>query len=256
MKGCPEGNLQKLADQLTGIKISKKPTSNKSNCTSCGKAGHLNIRCWGTCPACNQSGHRPRSCELSVQEKRRVERARKRKLRAVLKKRNLRKKSNEPQFDLNLPGDEDDSDSNYWIDSLSNDGETVVGFSEGEREDSEEEETSKTVMRVKEVVDGVSDDDIKSAMEMVRNAKETDNSAQGLISSTTDFRSANLETFLFNSGALVSIMGEIMARENKLTIRRLAKPRNVHEASGAKLDIIWTADMFVKIRAIGKTKKL
>ena len=30
----------------------------------------------------------------------------------------------------------------------------------------------------------------------------------------------------------------------------------MHEASGAKLDIIGTADMFVKIRAIGKTKKL
>ena len=47
-----------------------------------------------------------------------------------------------------------------------------------------------------------------------------------------------------------------MARENKLTIRRLSKPRSVHEASGAKLDIIGTADMFVKIRAIGKTKQL
>ena len=260
MKECPEGNIQKLADPLTGVKISKKPTSNKTYCTSCGKAGHLNINCWGTCPACNQLGHRPRSCELSVQERRRIERARKRKLRAVLKKRNLKKKSNEPQFDLKLPGDEDDSDSNYWIDSLSNDGETVVGSSEGEREDpqedSDEEEASEAVMRVKEVIDGVTDDDIKSAMEMIRNAKETDNSAQGLISSNTDFRSANLENFLFDSGASVSIMGEIMARENKLTIRRLARPRNVHEASGAKLDIIGTADMFVKIRAIGKTKKL
>ena len=136
----------------------------------------------------------------------------------------------------------------------------LLEFSGGDREDSqedsEEEEASETVMRVKEVVDGVSDEDIKSAMEMIKNAKETDNSAQGLISSNTDFRSSNLETFLFDSGASVSIMGEKMARENKLTIRRLSKPRNVHKASGAKLDIIGTADMFVKIRAIGKTKKL
>ena len=122
--------------------------------------------------------------------------------------------------------------------------------------DSEEEEASEEVMRVKEVVDGVTDDDIKSAMEMIRNARETDNSAQGLISRNTDFRSANSENFLFDSGASVSIMGEIMARENKLTIRRLSKPRNVHEASGAKLDIIGTVDMFVKIAAIGKIKKL
>ena len=47
-----------------------------------------------------------------------------------------------------------------------------------------------------------------------------------------------------------------MAKENKLTIKKLTKPKNVHEASGAKLDIIGTADMFVKIEAIGKTKKL
>ena len=53
--------------------------------------------------------------------------------------------------------------------------------------------------------------------------------------------------FFFDSGASVSTMGEIMARENKFTIRRLSKPRNVHEASGAKLDVIGTADMFVKI---------
>merc|ERR1711888_421743 len=91
---------------------------------------------------------------------------------------------------------------------------------------------------------------------MIKNAKETDNSAQGLISGNTDFRTSNLETLLFDSGASVSIMGEIMARENKLTIRRLSKLRNVHEASGAKLDIIGTADMFVKIRAIGKAKQL
>ena len=135
-----------------------------------------------------------------------------------------------------------------------------MSHAEGEREDpqedSEEEEASEEVMRVKEVVDGVTDDDIKSAMEMIRNARETDNSAQGLISRNTDFRSANSENFLFDSEASVSIMGEIMARENNLTIRRLARPRNVHEASGAKLDIIGTADMFVKLRAIGKIKKL
>ena len=47
-----------------------------------------------------------------------------------------------------------------------------------------------------------------------------------------------------------------MARENNITIRRLAKPRNVHEASGAKLNIIGTCDMYVKLKVIGKTKQL
>ena len=47
-----------------------------------------------------------------------------------------------------------------------------------------------------------------------------------------------------------------MARENRLTIKSLTKPRNVHEASGRRLDIIGTADMWIKIAAINKMKKL
>ena len=68
MKECPEGNIQKLADQLKGVKASKKPKSN-DNCTNCGQEGHLNINCWGTCPACEQTGHRPGTCQLSTKER-------------------------------------------------------------------------------------------------------------------------------------------------------------------------------------------
>ena len=71
-----------------------------------------------------------------------------------------------------------------------------------------------------------------------------------------DFRQAREEKFLFDTGAQVCLMGETMARENKIKIKRLAKPKNIHEASGAKLDIIGSADMFVKLASIGKTKKL
>ena len=114
MKECPEGNIERLADQLKGVKISKKPTSN-NNCTNCGKAGHLNINCWGTCTACDQTDHWSGSCQLLVQERIKREKARKRKRKAGLNKRKLRRKLNNPQFDLELPEDEDGSDSNYWI---------------------------------------------------------------------------------------------------------------------------------------------
>ena len=172
-------------------------------------------------------------------------------------KRKLKRKLNKPQFKLNLRDKEDDSNSNYWTDSLS-DGETVIGAHDKEdiQEDSEEEEASEEVMRVKEVIGDATNQDIISAIGIIKTARETDNLVQGLISRSTDFREAKAENFLFDLGASVSIMAEIMARENKLTIRRLSKPKNVHEASGAKLDIIGTADMFVKIAAIGKTKKL
>ena len=39
----------------------------------------------------------------------------KEKTKAGLSKRKLRRKLNNPQFDLELPEDEDGSDSNYWI---------------------------------------------------------------------------------------------------------------------------------------------
>ena len=124
---------------------------------------------------------------------------------------------------------------------------------ENSTDESSEDETSEEVKTVKEVMDA-SVNDIISAIEKIKMAKETDNSAQGMVSKNTDFRQAREEKFLFDSGAQVCIMGEIMAWENKLTIKRLSKPRNVHEASGNKLDIIGTADMWVKIAAIGKMR--
>ena len=91
---------------------------------------------------------------------------------------------------------------------------------------------------------------------MVENAKETDNHTQGLISKNTDFRSAKVETFLFDTGASISLMGQQIACENNLTITRLAKLRNIYEASGAKLDIIGSCDMYIKLKFLGKTKRL
>ena len=128
--------------------------------------------------------------------------------------------SDKPQFELNLPDEEEVSNSNFWADSLS-DGGTVIGTHDIEDSsgDSEEEEASEEVKRVREVIGDLSDKDIVSAIEKIRIARETDNSAQGLISNSTDFRQAKAERFFFDSEASVSIMGEVMAKENKLTIK-------------------------------------
>ena len=77
--------------------------------------------------------------------------------------------------------------------------------------ESSEDETSEEVKRVKEVIGDASNNDIISAIEKIKMAKETDNSAQGMISKNTDFRQAREEKFLFDSGAEVCIMREIMA---------------------------------------------
>ena len=127
---------------------------------------------------------------------------------------------------------------------------------EGSQEDSKVKHTSGSVKRRKEFVNNISDEEIKTAIDMIRNVKETDNHAQLLISNNTDFRSANVDTFLFDSGASVSLMWEQIACENNLTIKCLDKTRNVHEASGKKLDIIGSCDMYIKLKVLVKTKHL
>ena len=97
---------------------------------------------------------------------------------------------------------------------------------------------------MKEVIGDASNNDIISAIQRIKRAKENDNSTVGMISKSTDFRQAREEKFLMDSGAQVCIMGELMARESRLTIKSLTKPRNVYEASGSRLYIIWTADMY------------
>merc|ERR1711891_140605 len=149
---------------------------------------------------------------------------------------------------------EQESSGQYWADS---DSETVVEKEDCSGETSEEEEDmSEGVMRVKEVIGDATLEDISAAIKNIKKAKENDNSTMGMISKTTDFRKAKTERLLMDSGAQVCIMGETMALENKLEIKSLKKPKNVHEASGRRLDIIGTADMWVKIGAVRTMKRL
>ena len=64
------------------------------------------------------------------------------------------------------------------------------------------------------------------------------------------------KTFLFDTGATVNIIGLEVARDNGLKISKLKTPRNIIEASGAKLDIVGQCEFYVKLRVLGKTKKI
>ena len=80
MKKYPEGDFQKLTDQLIGALTSEKPRP-KENCTNCGRPGHSDFNCWGDCPACGEQGHSPGTCQLSPE-----------KIRAKEKRKRRRKK--------------------------------------------------------------------------------------------------------------------------------------------------------------------
>ena len=71
---------------------------------------------------------------------------------------------------------------------------------------------------MREVIGDASNKDIISIIQRIKRARENDNSTVGRISTSTDFRQAREEKFLMDSGAQVCIMGELMAKENRLTI--------------------------------------
>ena len=116
-----EGDIHKLKDQLKVVSALKIKGS-QENCLNCGQQGHLKINCWGKCPACGGLGHRAGDCQLSPEKVKAREKRKKRRRRNQINKR-IKAKLYKTKSDTNLP--EDQSNSNYWADSLS-DGETVV----------------------------------------------------------------------------------------------------------------------------------
>ena len=105
---------------------------------------------------------------------------------------------------------------------------------------------------MREFTDGYTDLEVGNVIEFIKTAKETDNHVQGLVSKNTDFRSSQSATFLFDMGAKVSIIGLQVAKDNGLTINKLKTPGNIVEASGGKLDIVGSCELFVKLTVLGR----
>ena len=181
--------------------------------------------------------------------------AKKAKIKAKAKARKAAKNAQktEPNFDLNLPDDFDDS---------SDDGSVVTVVSPEDRvkekQDRPKEQDDNTYINgsVKKMLN-YPDLEVKNIIENIKAAKDTENTVQGYVSKNTNFRSNQAqETFLFDTGATVSIIGLQVAEDNGLQISKLKTPRNIIEASGANLNIVGQCEFFIKLRVLGKTKKL
>ena len=57
------------------------------------------------------------------------------------------------------------------------------------------------------------------------------------MSNSIDFRDTRSEVFLFDTGVGVSIIGETIAKANKIKVYKSKTPRQIVEASGNELDI-------------------
>ena len=91
---------------------------------------------------------------------------------------------------------------------------------------------------------------------MYQSSKRDENKIHGLVSNSTDFRSAQDEIFLCDTGATVSIIGIQVARDNGLRVNGLKTPHKIIEASGGTLDIVGQCELFVKLKGLGRTKCL
>ena len=158
MREFPEGNIQKLTDQLKVVRALKNKRS-EENCINCGQRGHLSNNCWGICPACGEPGHNPGSCQLSPEKIKAREKRKKKRKRNANRKR-LKLKLYKTKSDTNLP--EDESNSKFWADSLS-DGETVIDMNN--TEDSMDESSDEGT--AEEVMEDASVSDIISAIERI-----------------------------------------------------------------------------------------
>ena len=86
-------------------------------------------------------------------------------------------------------------------------------------------------------------------------AKDSENTVEGYISKDTNFRSnKSRESFLFDTGATVCIIGLEVAKDNNLKISKLKSPRNIIKASGAPFDIVGECNFYIKLSVLGKIK--
>ena len=76
------------------------------------------------------------------------------------------------------------------------------------------------------------------------------------MSKNVDFRISRCETFLSDTGAGISIIGEAIARDNRIQVIKLQNPRRIVEASGSELDIIGSCEIFCKLSVINSVKRL
>merc|ERR1712215_632080 len=282
MTKTPEGDVNKLREQLEVVMEVSKKVPEIENCTFCGKIGHKNDKCEAKCHLCASHNHFPGSCQgqaKSKKQKRRIEYQRRIKTKLMLQKSNLPNVNNstEPLNHADTSTDQEDMTRSI------NDNDTVIdveeyldttldsqqggaggdsldsqqGGADGDSLDSQQGGAEgDSFKKASEVINGVPLQQIHAAVESIKKAKYTDNTGLGLISQNLDFRNSNEETFLFYTGATASIMGEKMARENKIKIKNLSEHKSIHEASGAKLDIIGYANLFVKLESMKTPKKL
>ena len=116
--------------------------------------------------------------------------------------------------------------------------------------------TSRAVKRAMEYIDSCSDLEVKKALDQIKSAKQGESHCQGEVSKNMDFRNSRCETFLFDTGAGISIIGEAIARDNRIRVIKLKTPRKIVEASGNELDIIGSCEIFCKIPIINSIQKL
>ena len=149
---------------------------NKLICPECGYWGHDENNCWRNCSDFNDWSHSKKDCPTFKKQKNSARRK-----RIKLRKQADARDKDAANFKLDLP-DKFDNDDPLTA-SIDDSTVTVVSLKTNDKEKT----NSGSVMRVKEFVDSYTDLEVKEVIDSIKAAKDTDNSAQGLIYKNTDF---------------------------------------------------------------------
>ena len=84
-------------------------------------------------------------------------------------------------------------------------------------------------VNITEITDEHTDSEVGKVVNSIKAAKASENHVQGQISKNLDFRTALTETFLFDTGATVSIIGQQVALDNHLSVNKLDTPPSKHQ---------------------------
>ena len=90
----------------------------------------------------------------------------------------------------------------------------------------------------------------------VKSIKQGQSHCEGEVSNSIDFRDTRSEVFLFDTGAGVSIIGEVISIDNKIKVYKFKTPRQIVEASSNALNIIGSCEIYCKIPILKTIKKL
>ena len=275
----PKGNLTMLRSEVKRIensswyeapsksKLLGKSATQQRYCEDCRSSTHDKSSCWGLCDHCNRRGHRSEDCRLKTTllakkaEEDKSLKDQKEAAKKVAKKEKKKKKKAAKMAEaaaaavLRSPS----------VDSSSSESESPRGTPSSLARLARYERiglnsAKRALFKLSDELGDLSESDgevMANEIEKCLSAKSAGNSADFVADIFPSRTSKNFstETVIADTGCSKTICGEMIAKELGSTIKPLDAPIKITSATGARLNIIGTATLYVSLPQVQGAKK-